>query len=272
MNETKRILIMLGIIVGIAGIMTISIIVNGNYFDKSKEKVEELMASQEDQLIYLGRPTCPFCAEMEPYLKNYSNRFDIDYLYINTDNLTDLQLQEILSYFNVSLAEFGTPYIVTVSNNEVTDEMRGFPGPSYLVDFFKRTGFIPEDAQIDGITNPLTEEEYEELKENLINTINSAENQLIFYNSDTCIHCIEMKPVLNRYANDYQFSYFDLSIDVLNDEQIEEVLNLAGATRDGFGTPYTVVVRSGEKTDELRGNPGEQPLLEFLISNGFANS
>lgn len=269
MNETKRTLIMLGVILLVAAVVIISIIISGNYFEKSKAKIEELMEKEETHIIYLGRPTCPFCAEMEPYLTKYAKDFDIDYFYVNTDNLRDFQLEEILSYFNVNIYEFGTPYIVTVSNGNVTDELKGFAGPVYLVDFLKRTGFIPSDAVIDGVPNMLNDEEFTELKNNLEVTVNSSEPKMVFYNSDVCIYCLEMKPVLERYATENDFEYFDVKTNIITAEQLDELLELVGSTRENFGTPYTVIVKDGKVLSELRGYSGEESLKNFLNEAGF---
>lgn len=262
---------MLGVIVVLSCIITISLVLNGNYFEKSKNKVEELLADEKTSLIYLGRPTCPFCAQMEPYLNQYSKDFDITYHYINTDNLREDELSEILAYFGVSLYDFGTPYMVTVANGNKTDELKGFQGPEYLVDFLKRTGYIPKDAKIDGIEEVLDEEDFNNLKAQLQDKVNSTENNIIFFNSQTCIHCLNMKPVLNQYAGENNFDYFNLSTDNLTFEQLDELLKIVDSTIEGFGTPYTVVVKEGKRLFELRGYPGEEELESFLKNTGFIN-
>lgn len=102
----------------------------------------ELIKKPEKSIILVARPTCGFCEQFTPVLKQAKEDMNLTVNYVNTDDFS----QEDWNTFNNSLSylnsvEWGTPLILIVQNGEAIAENQGYVELSTIKEFFKNNGF-----------------------------------------------------------------------------------------------------------------------------------
>ena len=104
-------------------------------------EVEEILAdtSEEGTFIYIGRPGCPICDNLEPILEDVLANLGIELLYFQVALAAedDLELTEdLIDQMDV----FGIPMIVYLEQGEVVDRLTGFQSEETLIEFFESNG------------------------------------------------------------------------------------------------------------------------------------
>lgn len=100
-----------------------------------------LIKSADKQIILVARPTCYYCQQFTPILKQAKEEMNLTINYINTDNLSKddwTTFQESLDYLNSE--EWGTPLTLIVQNEEVLDSNNGYVELETIKDFFSKNG------------------------------------------------------------------------------------------------------------------------------------
>ncbi len=166
-KETKsekivtKVLKIVGIILGIVLILGIAIGVSYIKGDNgSKEETEtvtletagfnevtldeylNLIKGTEKSIILVARPTCGFCEQFTPILKQAMDEMNLTINYIDTDKFD----QDEYTTFNNSLDylknnQWGTPLVLIVQNNQVVSQNEGYVELDTIKDFFKNNGF-----------------------------------------------------------------------------------------------------------------------------------
>ena len=100
---------------------------------------------------------------------------------------------------------------------------------------------------------------------------NSAEPTLVLLGKEGCSYCEAFHPELEFMSEYYGFDYKYISLDKVNTSQYKKIIETLEIDPSKFGTPYTVILKSGEKIDELSGAVEETELLTFLKENNFVS-
>ena len=106
----------------------------------------------------------------------------------------------------------------------------------------------------------------DELKEK----VNNKDSFILIFTQDTCSHCKAFIPVANKVGQNYNVTFYDLSITNLKDEDVAYLKNVAYAS----STPTTVFIENGEEKSTLNrlvGNVQEYKLVDKLKSMGYIN-
>ena len=121
MNEKKKMIVIICSIV----VIIIAIIAGSVYEShKSDDYLKDFYSafeSSENKLVMIGRDNCSWCQLFKPYLDFMSDNYGFEYLYVNTNELTNSSLKELLKTVGVDEKEFGTPLTVVVKDSEVVD-------------------------------------------------------------------------------------------------------------------------------------------------------
>lgn len=143
-DKSKWIFFGLGVIVGVI----IMLMLQPQPTSKSYEDTEWFKAvkSNEAKIVYMGRPTCSWCSKFKPGLDNLSEQYDIDYVYVNTDEVSETEFNAALEALDVDASTFGTPHTVIVKNGAKIAEQPGYINEAKLFEFLKTNGFIEKDA------------------------------------------------------------------------------------------------------------------------------
>ena len=106
----------------------------------------DLKEGSEASIIYVARPTCHYCQEMEPIVKNIVYEYGVTVNYLNTDELDDEGQAEFIKsddYFEEK-GGYGTPMLIIVKDDEFVDVLEGLTDKDTVVKFFKDNGLINE--------------------------------------------------------------------------------------------------------------------------------
>ena len=106
----------------------------------------DLLKGDEASIIYVARPTCHYCQEMEPIVKNIVYEYGIEVNYLNTDELDDEGQADFIKsndYFDEK-GGYGTPMLIVVKDDEFVDVLEGLTDKDTAVNFFKDNGLIEE--------------------------------------------------------------------------------------------------------------------------------
>lgn len=101
----------------------------------------ELIKSPEKNIVLIARPSCGFCEQFTPILKQAAEDMGLIVNYINTEKLSN----DDWTVFNNSLDylknnEWGTPLTLIVQNGDTVAENSGYVELDTIKDFFKSNG------------------------------------------------------------------------------------------------------------------------------------
>ena len=110
----------------------------------SYNNYKELLKGKDTSIIYIGRPGCSYCQKQLPIVKQILSSYDIVINYLNTDNLSSEELNELISGYDAFNGgeNFGTPTFLIVGNNKVLDGIIGYTERDNLVDLFSKYNII----------------------------------------------------------------------------------------------------------------------------------
>ena len=137
MNENKKILVVIGVIAAFVALIAFGMVQTSMSRSKMMKKFTDAYASSEEKLVYIGRPGCGACTTFHPTLEKVTKEYKIEYVDINTDNLTESQVRTIVD-------DFGTPTIAVVKDNQVVKANIGVISESAFITFLKDSNIISE--------------------------------------------------------------------------------------------------------------------------------
>lgn len=216
------------------------------------KEFNQKMKSKTAQVIYYGSATCGYCKLQTPIMKQLKKDYNLSYYYIDASKLKNDDQKEILSSLEI---EGSTPTIAIVKNNKIMDINVGYMEGKEAVEFFKKNNLLEEDAVYkpeEHLTN-IDLDKYKEL-------IGQENKNVIVIGQTTCSHCIAVKPVLNRVAenNDITINYLNLTkmTEDEKNELIESLKNIGYEDADNLGTPLTLIVSNNKLEGVIEGeNP-----------------
>ena len=112
---------------------------------------KELLNGEEVSLIYIASPTCGYCAQQEPIMKQLVNEYGITVNYLNISAVTDAEGDDVYnSYASMQMEEYKldgvrTPTILLVQKGKVIDMNLGSMSLDNLVKFVKNYIEITEE-------------------------------------------------------------------------------------------------------------------------------
>ena len=104
----------------------------------------DLKEGDEASIIYIARPTCHYCQEMEPIVKNIVYEYGVEVNYLNTDELDDEGQAKLIESDDYFSEGYGTPLLLVVKDDEIVDIQEGLTDKDATVNFLKDNGFIEE--------------------------------------------------------------------------------------------------------------------------------
>ena len=257
MNESKKMLIILGVVVfAILGIFGYAL-AESKSSEELYNQFEQAFNGNEKKLIYLGSSTCGYCQLLNPSLEDMKDRYEFDYVYIDANEISSSYLKKILN--ELELTSLGTPYLAVVANGEVVDSQNGYSDYDITFEFLQKNEIIDKDAKL--LLNYIDYEQYEKL-------LNSKENQVVVVGQSTCAYCIQSKIILNKIAEDKDIDINYLNISYLTEEEGKEFeSSLDYFSEEQWGTPLMLIVKNGKLVDIIEQLVTEDEYIEFLEEN-----
>lgn len=108
----------------------------------SIDKYLEMLKGDETKVIYIGRPTCGHCVKQKPIMENIQFEYDVEINYLNTDELNDDGINQLISSNEYFKDGFGTPLTLIVKDNEILDKAVGETSKANMVELFKKYSLI----------------------------------------------------------------------------------------------------------------------------------
>lgn len=115
------------------------------------KKYKELLNGDEVSLIYIASPSCGYCAQQEPIMKQFLNQYKIDVNYLNVAAISNSDSDEVYStYKEMQMKEYSldgvrTPTILLVQKGKVLDMNLGTMAIEKLEEFVKQYVEITEE-------------------------------------------------------------------------------------------------------------------------------
>ena len=260
MNENKKSLI----IVIVLAVIVILLVISGISSSKKSEKIyndfKEAFNNEEPTLVYIGRPTCTYCQLLTPSINEMKERYDFDYLYINTDNMSQKYMNMIMA--DLELTKIGTPYLTIVNNTGIVDTQSGYSDYDELFKFLQKNSIIDESATLS--LNYIGLEEYK-------NLLAGSEPSIVVVGQSTCSHCISTKLLLNKIVDEYGTKINYLNVSYLTEEEGAELNTTLDFFSGKWGTPATLIVKDGKMVSVLEGERPEKDFVDFFTEQGVLN-
>lgn len=110
----------------------------GSFIKVKAQDIEQLIESDENIILYIGRETCPACRDFVPILYDYSNNNDINVYYLDsTETDKDKELKKFRDDNNIMYV----PSLMICVNKRIT--FPKIPEDAENLDrILKATGFI----------------------------------------------------------------------------------------------------------------------------------
>lgn len=105
-----------------------------------------LLNDDSASIIYIARPTCGYCQQQEPIVKQILGEYELPFYYLNTDNLSAEEMSKLFAtdetLFGKDGSEFGTPTTIVVKGGKIVDSTVGLTQKDDYLSFLKNNGFI----------------------------------------------------------------------------------------------------------------------------------
>ena len=108
------------------------------------DKYLSLKKGSDKAIIYISRPTCHYCQQEDPIMKNIVYETKITVNYLNTDELDDDGNTKLIKSDDYFSEGYGTPLILVVQKNKIVDKIEGLTSKEDIVSFFKKYDFIKD--------------------------------------------------------------------------------------------------------------------------------
>lgn len=226
--------------------------------------------SKERTVIYYASKDCSYCSLQTPILEVIANDYEMDYLYVDSSQLSVKQRNEVLDKLGI---DHQTPTTLIVEDGEVIAKQIGYTEGSEYVKFFSDNKVVPKNAEYSAEKN-LTFIDYSEYED----LINKNDTSIIVIGQTTCGHCIAIKPALNQVAGDYNLTINYLNITKLTDDEknsFYESLNTIEyndpdyVNKGSFGTPLILIVKDKKVSDYVSGERTISQLVKEFRKMGL---
>ena len=257
MNESKKILIVVGVVVfAVLGIFGFAL-AEGKASEELYNEFENAFNGDKNTLVYLGSSTCGYCQLLNPSLEDMKERYEFDYVYIDASEINSSYLNKILKELEIS--SLGTPYLAVVSNGKVVDTQNGYSDYDVTFEFLQENEIIDKDSEL--LLNYIGYDEYEKL-------LNGKDNSVVVVGQSTCGYCVQAKIILNKIAEEKDVEINYLNISYLKEEEGEKFESSLDYFEDEqWGTPLMLIVKDGKLVDIIEQLVTEDEYIEFLEEN-----
>ena len=97
------------------------------------------------------------------------------------------------------------------------------------------------------------------------------ENKIILVARPTCHYCQIAEPILKNISFKYNIEINYLNTDEFSDDDQTKFINSDDTFKDGFGTPFLLIVSNNKIVSSVNGLTDEDHYISFFKTNGFIN-
>jgi len=181
------------------------------------KKFYEAFDSKEVKVIFFARTSCGYCQLQKPILKNVAKDYDLDYFNIDTDELSETEVTEVMSALGIGGS---TPNTVVVKEGKVLATSNGYLDGKAYVKYLVKNGVLKEESVYKQEKN-LKEIDYSEFKK-----ISKEDKvSLIFLDTSACQACTTVRSLLNEFADDNDFEVYYLNSYNLTEDDVTDLVD-----------------------------------------------
>ena len=228
-------------------------------------KIGNIDISKGKKVIYVGRAGCGYCQLFVPGLKNLSEKYGFTYDYVDTDVVSDSDLDIWLEKLNVDPTEFGTPTFGVFENGVLKESNVGFVPEEDLFNFLQKNGIIDSSAKY--------EKKYKNIKfikdEDYLKIIESNKKSLILLSQYTCSTCISAQEYLDELVTELKvdINYYDLAFSTQEDfDKFRESNDYIKKSLEAntLATPTFIVLKGKDTMAVLTEFSGKEDVKAFI--------
>ena len=108
----------------------------------SVTKYLEFYKSSNQTIIFLGRPTCPYCEIAKPIIGKIAKEYKLNIYYLNTDEFSNDDNVEFVRHNELFSEGYSTPMLLIISNNEIVTYHEGLTDTEHYLRFFETNKLI----------------------------------------------------------------------------------------------------------------------------------
>ena len=112
------------------------------FINISMDEYLTLYAGSENSIVFVARPTCPYCEITEPIIRKIAKDYNIKINYLNTDEFSEDDRANFVRHNEMFSEGYGTPMILVVSNNKIVTYFEGLTDTAHFIEFFKANNII----------------------------------------------------------------------------------------------------------------------------------
>jgi predicted bacteriocin transport accessory protein len=102
----------------------------------------EYYQGTEKKIVLMARPTCQYCQIAEPILQKIAKEYQLDIYYLNTSEVNSEDQDKLINSNELFQANFGTPFLVIIQNEQISDHIGGLTDTNHYLETFKNNGMI----------------------------------------------------------------------------------------------------------------------------------
>lgn len=177
----------------------------------------EAFDSKDVKVIFFARTSCGYCSLQKPILKNVAKDYDLDYFNIDTDELSETEVSEVMSALGIGGS---TPNTVVVKEGKVLATSNGYLDGKAYVKYLVKNGVLKEGSIYKQEKN-LKEIDYSEFK----NIAKEDKTSLVFLDTSACQACTTVRSLLNDFADDNDFEVYYLNSYNLTEDDVTDLVD-----------------------------------------------
>lgn len=264
MNEKKKAIIVLGCAIAFLVLIGLMYYVG---VQKGKDLMKDFDSAyngSEAKIIYVGRPTCGYCNQLKPILDEMTEQYELEYVYVNTDDISDDQLSYVINTLEFDEEKFGTPSLAIVKDGKKIAEQLGATDEEGLLEFLKDGGLVDESAKLEDDTPNLTKIDYDGYEK----LLNSDEKFVVVLGQTGCGACNSAKPVLDAVAEKHSIEINWLNLtNMSSDDGASLMSSLEYFEDSSISTPTVLIIQDKEVVDSLESATDEEGYIDFFKEN-----
>lgn len=274
--ENKRFITVLAFILLLIIVLPIINYIGGAKGREIVAKFDEAFNNSEKYaFIEIGHETCTWCQKQQPILDELTSKYGLEYLYVDTDIITNSQLEYIKEKINAT-TDFGTPTMAIIGKGKVHETISGMTEEVALAEKLAKYDLIKGY----GLTElkEITYDEYYKL-------LKSKKPVVILIQRDGCSFCEKAIPQLKRTSyltgvTIYSLNAYDAYIGSGYPEKATAeqkaiakklIATVPAFDKEGFFTPLLALAKNGKIIASYdKGYAEESVYTNFLKENNIA--
>ena len=216
-----------------------------------------------------GKDTCPSCGY------RINNNSEVSNLKTSSPNKNSSAMYILIGIIIIFLAIIVHQYLKIGELKEERDENTS---SSYIDDEYSKDDdtlidddIEEEDDEDESIHNSYDVSMFKSIDISTFTRYFSLHDNVTYFvytGRETCSHCIDFLPSLQRSVREYYYELYYLDIDTVSNNDINTVKNMSNKLQEFGSTPIVYAIRNGEVVDNQLGYTTYANYEQFLTTNG----